>query len=59
MVSIVGWKNFCAISVGTNALKITTVTSTVYCDWSMIWFCRPNSAEMVPNVRPVAISSVV
>jgi len=47
-----GWKNFCAISVGTNALKITTVTSAEYCRWSMILFCNPNSAETVPKVSP-------
>ena len=56
---MLGWKNFCAINVGTNALKITVLTRMVYCLWSMIPFCRPNKAEIVQKVRPVAINNVV
>src|ERR1700674_5069390 len=52
-------KNALAISVGTTALATTPATTTEYCDWSMMPWERPNSAEMVPNVRPVDISSVV
>src|SRR5262249_47809563 len=29
--ALLGWKNVCAMSVGTIALAMTTVTSTVYC----------------------------
>src|SRR3989475_3115342 len=54
-----GWKNACAINVGTTALPMTTVTRTVYCVRSMSWCSRPKRAEMVPKVRPVAIMSVV
>src|SRR6266478_4671748 len=54
-----GWKNACAINVGTTALPMTTVTRTVYCVRSMRWCSRPKRAEMVPKVRPVAIMSVV
>ena len=54
-----GRKNCCAIRVGTNADKMTTVTSSVYWSWSIRWCVSPNSAEMEPKVRPVAISRVV
>ena len=54
-----GWNQRWAISVGTTALPITAVTRIVYCCWSMMWFVRPNRAEIVPKVRPVDISSVV
>jgi len=36
MLSSVGRKIFCAISVGTNALRMTTVTKLAYPAWSMI-----------------------
>jgi hypothetical protein len=53
-------RNSCwAISVGTNADRMTTVTSSVYWALSMRWWVRPYSAAMDPKVRPVAISSVV
>ena len=48
-----------AISVGTTALAITAATSAEYCAWSTISCDRPNSAEIVPKVRPVDIRSVV
>jgi hypothetical protein len=48
-----------AISVGTTALRITTVTRIVYYAWSTMPLLRPNRAEIVPNVRPVLISNVV
>src|SRR5439155_760106 len=54
-----GWKNACAISVGTTALPMTTVTRTVYCARSIRSCSRPKRAEMVPKVSPVAIMSVV
>jgi hypothetical protein len=41
------------------ALPITAVTSTVYWPRSMMALVSPNSAEMVPNVKPVDISRVV
>ena len=54
-----GRKNCWAIRVGTNADKMTTVTSSVYWSWSIRWWVRPNSAEMEPKVSPLAISKVV
>jgi hypothetical protein len=48
-----------AISVGTTALPITAATSAEYWPWSISPWARPNSAEMVPKVSPVDISSVV
>ena len=54
-----GRKNAFAMSVGTTALATTAVTTAEY------WACvitpcdSPNSAAIVPNVRPVDISSVV
>lgn len=45
IVRAVGWKNLCAMRVGTNALKMTTVTSTEYCCWSMILFWRPKGGN--------------
>ena len=56
---ISGSKKVVAISVGTMALTITTVTRMVYVVWSMKWFVRPNSAAIVPNVSPVDMRSVV
>ena len=47
------------MSVGTTALQITPATRIEYCAWSMIPCERPNSDEIVPNVSPVDISSVV
>jgi len=47
------------MSVGTTALRMTTVTRTVYCDWSMMPCCRPKSEDIVPKVSPVDMSSVV
>jgi hypothetical protein len=38
---------------------ITTVNSSVYWVVSMRWWVRPNSAEIDPEVNPVAMSSVV
>jgi len=29
-----------------------------YCFWSMILFCSPNSADIVPKVSPVNMSKV-
>ncbi len=54
-----GWKSCWAITVGTNADKMTTVTSSVYWALSIRLWVRPNSAAMEPKVSPVAISSVV
>jgi len=48
-----------AIRVGITALAITAATSAEYWDWSTIPFDSPNNDEIVPNVRPVDISSVV
>ena len=47
------------VKVGTTAEATTTVTSTVYWVWSMTPLVRPYNAEMLPNVRPVLINSVV
>src|SRR5450759_2783062 len=52
-------KNALAITVGTTALAMTAATSAEYCAWSMISCDSPNSAEMVPKVRQVDMSSVV
>src|SRR5208283_2659450 len=54
-----GWKNHCAIKVGTTALPITTVTRIVYCSWVMMPRVYPKSAEMLPKVKPVLMSNVV
>jgi len=35
MASRVGWNNFWAKSVGTKALRMTTVTRMVYWRWSL------------------------
>src|SRR2546425_7477563 len=48
-----------AISVGTTALAITAATRAEYCAWLTMPCDRPNKDEMVPNVRPVDINSVV
>jgi hypothetical protein len=48
-----------AIKVGTTALHVTAATSREYCAWSTTLWKSPNSAEIVPNVRPVEMSSVV
>src|SRR5450759_4535485 len=45
--------------VGITALAITAATSAEYWAWSMMWWDRPNSDEIVPKVRPVDISRVV
>ena len=55
----VGRKSCWAIRVGTNADRMTTVTSSVYWALSMRPWVRPNSAAIEPKVSPVAISSVV
>ena len=48
-----------AMTVGMTALPITAATRYEYCaDVMMPWF-SPKSAEIVPNVSPVAINSVV
>ena len=36
-----GWKNVCAMIVGTMALPMTTATSTLYCVWSMMPLVSP------------------
>src|SRR6266568_1672238 len=54
-----GMNQALAIRVGTTALAITAATSAEYCAWSTIWCDKPNNAEIVPNVRPVDMSSVV
>jgi len=46
-----------AIIVGTTALPMTAATRKLYCAWSMMPWLSPNSAEMVPKVRPVDMSS--
>ena len=55
----VGRKSCWAIRVGTNADRMTTLTSSVYWALSMRPWVRPNSAAIEPKVSPVAISSVV
>ena len=52
-------KNALAMTVGTTALPITAATKDEYCALVTIPWDRPNSAEMLPNVRPVDIRSVV
>ena len=47
------------MSVGTNADRITTVTSSVYWVRVMYPWLSATRLEMEPNVRPVAISRVV
>ena len=54
-----GLKNAWAIIVGTTALPITTVTRIEYWHWLIYSLFSPNKALIVPNVRPVDISSVV
>jgi hypothetical protein len=46
------------MSVGTNADRTTTVTSSVYCVVLIRWWVRPNSAEIEPTVSPVAMSRI-
>src|ERR1019366_2476794 len=54
-----GRKNALAISVGTTALATTAATSAEYCARVITPCDNPNSAEIVPNVSPVDMSSVV
>src|SRR5262249_35714639 len=54
-----GSKNAWARTVGTIALAMTTATRIEYCRWSIFPLLSPNSAEIVPNVSPVDIRSVV
>ena len=54
-----GRKNALAISVGTTALATTAATTAEYCALVITPCDNPNSAEIVPNVRPVDISRVV
>ena len=54
-----GLKNAWAIIVGTMALRITTVTRTVYSSLVMILWFKPNRALIVPKVSPVDMSKVV
>src|SRR5215211_129698 len=56
--SAIGWKKVCAIAVGISAEATTTVISSENWVLSMMPAPRPNSAEIVPNVSPVLISSV-
>ena len=48
-----------AIKVGTTALRMTAATRAEYCTCVTMSCDNPNSDEIVPNVRPVDISSVV
>lgn len=48
-----------AISVGTTALPITAAIRNEYCASLTMPWESPNSAEMLPNVSPVDMSSVV
>ena len=59
VISVDGREKCCAINVGTNAERITTVTSSV--NWTAVirWFVRPYSAAIEPKVKPVAVSKVV
>jgi len=57
--SACGWKKRCAIAVGTIADSTTTPTSSENCVRSMIPAFNPYNDEIVPNVSPVDISSVV
>src|SRR5258708_3061789 len=54
-----GTNQILAIRVGTTALAITAATRAEYCVSVTMPCDKPNSEEMVPNVRPVDISSVV
>ncbi len=47
------------MSVGTTALPMTAAIRSEYCASSTMPWDSPNSAEMLPKVRPVDISSVV
>src|ERR1035438_5408244 len=54
-----GRKNALAIRVGTTALATTAATTAEYCARVITPCDNPNSAEIVTNVSPVDISSVV
>jgi hypothetical protein len=54
-----GKKNALAIKVGTTALATTAATTAEYCARVITPCDSPKSADIVPNVRPVDISSVV
>src|SRR5208283_4047734 len=48
-----------ATMVGMTAVVITAATRLEYCDKSMMPCFSPNSAAMVPKVKPVDISRLV